>query len=389
MDEKNKLKGQIVFFSQNKLGGVQNYYRALIENDPIGSFNKTWILTRNMHDDAALPPSPYNITKELVFEYTEQNRSTYQRLEKLIPQGSGLVMTNFHLELEMLSQYALQKTIVHVCHDDFFLDIAVSYAYIIDAFVAHNYTYFEKLQELLPARKQDIYYLPYGITPSPYLRNTVKGGELKIIFLARYDKKKGIYDLFKIDDLLKEKGVRVSWTLVGDGPEKEAVKEMASKRENFTLKTLKDTDAVFREASEHDIFILPSYLDGLPVALLETMSAGLVPVISAFNTGISRVVKEDYGYIIPVGDNAIFSEKILYLNNNRELLERMGENARKFVLQEYNIVDKAREYYNFFGRYKQLKKNSWHKYRLHIKRNLFYFLKYRAGKQVRLWLKTV
>ncbi len=387
MDEKNKLKGDIIFFSQYKLGGVQNYYRTLIENDPEDSFKKRWILTQNTNDTAALPPSPFNFVGEVIFKYSEQNKSTYQRLRKLISSGPGIIMTNFHLELNMLTHDTSKKTIVHVCHDDFFLDIAHGYAHVIDVFVAHNYTYFEKLQELLPARKADIYYLPYGITPSPYQRKANFAGSLKIIFLARYDKKKGIYDLFKIDDILKEKGVRVLWTLVGDGPEKESVKKMAEERENFTLKTLNYTDAVFKEASENDIFILPSYLDGLPVALLETMSTGLVPVISAFNEGINRVVNENAGYIVPVGDNYAFAEKILYLNANREELDFKGRCARELILKDYNVVDRAKDYYNLFNRYKALRRGSWYKFRLHIKNSMFYFVKHMTGKYLRIWLK--
>ena len=70
-------------------------------------------------------------------------------------------------------------------------------------------------------------------------------------------------------------------------------------RNNFLFDTPTNTDGVLKHASNNDIFILPSRLDGLPVALLESMSVGLVPIISEFNPGIKKVVTEKEGYVVP------------------------------------------------------------------------------------------
>lgn len=386
MAEKVDIKKQVVFFSQYKLGGVQNYYRALISSDAGRDVSKTWILTRDLDDPAALPPAPFGITKEIVFEYKGAHRTSfYHELSQLVPAGAGVVMTNFHFELGMLALYGNRKTIFHVCHDDFFLDVARNYAHIIDVFIAHNYYYFEKLNELFPRRKEDIYYLPYGITPLPWQRRSLLGQPLKVLFLARFDTKKGVYDLFNIEEHLKTSGVRVQWSLIGDGPEKTALAQKVNELHNFNISTIADSNELFKEIAKHDVFILPSYLDGLPVALLETMSAGLVPLISAFNEGIRKIVDPSTGFVVAVGDNKAFAEKLILLDSNRNLIDELGAAARQRVLAEYNINDKASAYYQLFDRYRELKKSSRRKYRMHIDGSLVSFLKYRLRMLVKSW----
>jgi glycosyltransferase involved in cell wall biosynthesis len=361
---KSKSSGiEIVFFSQYKLGGVQNYYRQLIKNLPKDSFTSKWILTCNKNDNAAAPPKPFGITEEVIFEYSDQSKLTLKKLSTLVSNKPGIIMTNFHIELQMLSRYPKgNKTIIHVCHDDFFVDISNSFSSIIDIFIAHNHTYFEKLKSDMPERVKDIFYMPFGINLSPYKRAANKPGGLKILFLARLDKKKGVYDLFEIDELLIKRNVHVDWTIIGDGPEKDNLLKLVKSRSNFTLDTLPDSDSVYKLASSHDIFILPSYLDGLPLALLETMSAGLVPVISRFNSGISRVVRDDIGFIVEPGDIEGYASAITDLNNDRNELDTKSARAVEKILDDYNIEKRSVEYNRFFEKANNYKHSFWYKY---------------------------
>ena len=85
-----------------------------------------------------------------------------------------------------------------------------------------------------------------------------------------------------------------------------------------------------------DIFILPSYNEGLPMSILEAMSYGL-PVISTPVGGIPEIVKDGVnGYLIFPGDNEALAEKIELLAKNKELRLRMGQENYKLVSQKYN-----------------------------------------------------
>jgi hypothetical protein len=94
----------------------------------------------------------------------------------------------------------------------------------------------------------------------------------------------------------------------------------------------------------------------LPVALLEAMSVGCVPVISAFNEGIRKVVLPEIGFVVPVGDNTQFVEKIIALNNNRSDLKIRSARARENIERNYNLTIQAQKYIALFNRYKEFKR---------------------------------
>jgi glycosyltransferase involved in cell wall biosynthesis len=170
------------------------------------------------------------------------------------------------------------------------------------------------------------------------------------------DREKGILDIPKIDSLLREKGIGVQWTIIGDGPDKSQLQNLVISRDNFSFFSPPDNKSVMELVVKNDVFILPSRLDGLPVALLETMSAGCVPVISEFNHGIRNVVSPEEGFIVPVGDNQQFADRIALLNADRTLLEKMSQAARAKIERDYDVKQRAKDYYDLFNKYKEFKR---------------------------------
>lgn len=85
-----------------------------------------------------------------------------------------------------------------------------------------------------------------------------------------------------------------------------------------------------------DVFILPSFFEGLPISLLECMSYGIVPVTT--NVGsISEVVKEQQnGIFIKTKDSNSIIDAIKYLHNNRKMLQYLGSNARKIIIDKFS-----------------------------------------------------
>jgi glycogen synthase len=97
--------------------------------------------------------------------------------------------------------------------------------------------------------------------------------------------------------------------------------------------------------ASHDVFVLPSEAEGLPLALLESMSAGLVPVASDLPGGVREVViPGDTGLLPPVGDIAGFAEAISGLATNRTRLEQLGRAARQKILDSYDVREQAARY---------------------------------------------
>lgn len=90
---------------------------------------------------------------------------------------------------------------------------------------------------------------------------------------------------------------------------------------------------VFKNA---DLFVLPSYKEGLPVAVLEALSSGL-PIITTPVGGIPDVIKEyQNGLFVDPGDHKALAEKITFLLKNEDVRKKIGENNRKKALDEFN-----------------------------------------------------
>ena len=355
----NAKRPECIFFSENLLGGVQSYYHNLITHDPFNEFDKKWILVDKENTTDSRLPALYNTGFETLFTYKgDDNAYEFGKaLSKLISNRPGVIMANHDIELSSLYLYPRPaKTVFFVCHDENYLPIARRFHSIIDVFVAHNIHFANRLREEFPERSHDIYYLPYGINMATQLRKPSTEGPLRLVFLARFHKNKGIYRLPVIDDLLKARNISVKWTLIGDGPEYSNVRALVNDRNNFEFKRFDHNNEVLNEIKEHDVFVLPSYLEGMPVSLLEAMSAGLVPVITRYNPGITRAVSESEGFILEMDDDKGIAEKIELLHKDRNLLNKLGSQCRKKIETDYDINKRAEDYYKLFREFKQLKR---------------------------------
>jgi glycosyltransferase involved in cell wall biosynthesis len=354
-------KPELIAFAQYRLGGVQSFYYNILSHLPADLFDVLWILDDPANTDNAKLPELYGICKEVIFKSDLDTDSTvydkFKRLAKHISNRPGLIITNFYLELSVLHVHRRKnKTIYFICHDVLYLQQAVEYEFLIDVFIAHNPEFYASLKKQLPHRVNDIHYLPYGVNVPDYCRTSRKDEILNIVFAARLVKEKGVLDLEEIINQVEASGARVNWTIMGNGPYKEKVEALFASRSNIRFANPPGNEEVRQIMSQHDVFILPSYLDGLPVAMLEAMSVGLVPVIYKFNEGITQVLQPAEGFIVPSGDKIEFARSIIELYNNKSKLEQMSANCRKKVENEYDIHLCVKKYTELFLRYKELKK---------------------------------
>jgi len=137
----------------------------------------------------------------------------------------------------------------------------------------------------------------------------------------------------------------VAVTLVGDGPLAEALKEAS--------RTLPPNVAVtFTGALGHaavlewyhwaDVFVLPSYSEGLPVVLMEALDAGL-PVITTPIAGIPELVEDGgTGRLVPTGSAMAVASALTDLARDRALRARLGEAGRERVRLLHNADDSGR-----------------------------------------------
>jgi len=178
--------------------------------------------------------------------------------------------------------------------------------------------------------------------------NNVKGK--MVLFFGRFNPTKGpdkLVEAFK--EILKE---RNDVTLIMVGPDegvKEKVKEMSKGYGKIMIKDpIRDKKKVAEMYQAADVYVLPSYREGLPLTLFEAMASEL-PIIASPVNGVPFEMKEpDNGYFVNYGDIKGLKEKILKILNNKEIAKKISLN-NKNKAKNYtwnNIAKKYMEVYN-------------------------------------------
>lgn len=151
----------------------------------------------------------------------------------------------------------------------------------------------------------------------------------KIISLGRFSYQKNFSLL--IECVKKIKDSLEGWVveLYGYGEEKMSLQEQVEKNNLTHIIKIKDAvsdvESVYNSAS---IFLSSSRFEGFPMVLIEAQSCGLPVVSFDCPCGPSDIIIDGKtGFIVPVNDVNLYSEKILELVNNEDLRIKMGRNA--------------------------------------------------------------
>lgn len=97
-----------------------------------------------------------------------------------------------------------------------------------------------------------------------------------------------------------------------------------------------------------DAFVLPTYFEGLPMSLLESMSYGKVPIVTPVGS-IPQVVRDgENGIFVKDHDVDSIMEAIKRLSEDRTLLRKLGEEARKTIFSQFSpkkYIEKLNDIY--------------------------------------------
>ncbi len=348
----------ITYFIDNKLGGVSSLNYNLTANPIPGSYQ--CVIHLDLEESKmAKADIHYPVDKEIHFHYSsnENYHQTLKRLRKLVPDEEGALVLNYNNEMSMLDHYPVKQTTYQLVHDQYNLRLAEEYGHVVDVFICHNTAIQQGLLKLFPHRNKDIFYMKHGV---PVPANTRKYDKerrtLRLLFLGRMVASKGIYDLLLINDILRERNIDFEWVCIGNGPELDELKNKWNKKDKVRFISPQTNKEVIDVCIEQDVFVLPTKFEGTPVSLLETMSAGVVPVISQLEGSIPEIVTKDIGYCLPVNDNAAFANAIIELYHDRELLKRLSMHCREKIIETYEIKKTATLYHELFARYQSFYK---------------------------------
>ena len=202
-----------------------------------------------------------------------------------------------------------------------------------DAVIVLSKTWEDFYAQVCTARRERIHVLlnPVELPQNVPLREQRVRERVCILCCGRIRHEKGTYDLIRaFASLPKNLLDRCELILAGDG-EVDAARALAIEvGVEKHVQLLGWVDELQREhwMYEADIFTLPSHFEGLPMAILEGMAAGL-PILSTYVGGIPEIVIDQRnGLMIQAGDVEHLSRSLQVLIENRDLRLRLGVQSR-------------------------------------------------------------
>ncbi|HEX6633850.1 MAG TPA: glycosyltransferase [Usitatibacter sp.] len=207
----------------------------------------------------------------------------------------------------------------------------------------------EAYREFLPDR--EVAMLPNGIDCRPFSLLPVvscpEQAPLQLLYVGRLAREKGLYEALQGVRLAHELGVDARLVVAGGGPEEGRLKRYAHALGIATRVTF--AGPVFgadklRLLEGAHATLLPSYSEGLPYALLESMAAG-VPVIATPVGAIPDVMTDGiHGLLVPSRDGKAIAEALAVLAGDRERLSWMSRACRRRIRAAFSIDRLAAEF---------------------------------------------
>ena len=175
----------------------------------------------------------------------------------------------------------------------------------------------------------------------------IPAGAPIVVFVGRLAPEKELPSLVGAFARASEQIPDARLMLVGDGPERGALIEASRRRalgDRVHFAGRESPARVLCWLQLADVFALVSSNEGLSCSLVEAMSVGLPSVVSAIPANVQLIDDGVHGLHAPVCDEEALAAALMKLLRDPELRARMGQAARKRVLENYS-VDKVSDRY--------------------------------------------
>jgi colanic acid/amylovoran biosynthesis glycosyltransferase len=195
-----------------------------------------------------------------------------------------------------------------------------------------------------PAHWHKVVVLPLGVDVDAFRPRTApqrnRGEPYRLLSVGRLSAPKGYPILIEAIALLRERGLNVKLTMVGEGPLRIVLEGQIALRglgDLIHLAGACNHDHVVDFYDSSDAFVLSSFLEGIPVVLMEAMAMEL-PCVATWITGIPEIIENEVeGLLIPPASASAIADAVGRLMEDPEEARRLGIAARRKVIAKYHL----------------------------------------------------
>ncbi|MBQ8135938.1 MAG: glycosyltransferase [Clostridia bacterium] len=198
--------------------------------------------------------------------------------------------------------------------------------------------------------KGEIKVIPNGVTPRKLKPEALEDAIARfhiaqdrpvLLFVGQINWKKNILRILEACAILKEQGVSFQMLFAGQGPDQkpivEKIKELGLEDTVSLIGHITDTDLLDGLYASADLFIFPSLYDNAPMVVREAAVMRTPAVMVAKSSG-SEIIKDGVNGFLCDDDSKDLANTILKAVTDRELLERVSENANQTIPVPWDTI---------------------------------------------------
>jgi len=196
---------------------------------------------------------------------------------------------------------------------------------------------------------QAVTLIPNGIDCAPYAglgKAQRDEGPLRLLYVGRLAREKGLFETLEALRLVRAQDIEATLLIAGAGPDEARLKAHA--HDIGVERDVRFVPPAFGEEklrllARADAFLLPSYAEGLPYALLEAMAAGAVPVATRVGAIPDVITDGADGLLVQRRDPAAIARAIARLADPARLA-RMSAAARRRIATAFSAEQVAERF---------------------------------------------
>lgn len=160
-------------------------------------------------------------------------------------------------------------------------------------------------------------------------------GRSVITYIGRLVYGKGVQDLLSIFPQLKGD---VQLLIVGDGPYRGELEALARQVDasNIVFSGEQRPEDIPSILKSTDIFVNPSYSEGLPTSVLEACAAGCAVVATDVGGTNEIILDGSTGFLVKPGDRQALTDRVNLLLENKSMRDTLGKNAKAYVMDNFS-----------------------------------------------------
>ncbi len=252
------------------------------------------------------------------------------------------------------------NVVLHIHGGDFLFKKGIPTVpkFILDRIFSYGYSVI-----VLSQKEKDFLSNKYSLSDVKVLPNSVEIGsvldrdtssqieKLDILYIGRITEDKGVEYMLRAFEVLKLNGKPFTLHFAGI-PDKTSKIEMFKKvlGDNFVYHGVVSGDKKRDLLTKTNIFILPSFYEGLPMSMLESMAYGLLPVVTNVGSIDTVVTNEVNGLFIDKKSVESIINKVNWILDNLSEVDKMSFNAQQTIIKYFSAENYILELNNIYNR---------------------------------------